>query len=123
MARSVNTWRSVKRSTKALFENFFNRASKPFVKYDRDELFHDQLELYKDNLTVQKNEESKEGHTIPVIYEHQYLGTRDRNTQKLHGLIRIVDDSGWICERCYLNGQPHGLSITYYDGQVFVRFY
>ena len=47
----------------------------------------------------------------------------DRVEKKRYGVQRIVDKTGWICERCYLNDEPHGLSITYAHNSVFVRFY
>ena len=58
-----------------------------------------------------------------MSYTERLHGTKDRTNHNRHGLVRYNDEDGSIVECSYLNGQPHGLSITYTEVNVWVRFY
>lgn len=95
----MKNWAKIERPKIVLYDFYFRLAG---IKRDNKPLLYAGLDYF---------------------VEGTMYGTRDSETKKLQGLVRYLTPEKHIEECSYLDGQKHGLSITYDPIQICVQFF
>ena len=92
-------WQRLKHCTSDLFETFWAMASPEAPKLDY-------------SLVDYVRQKDKDG----VLK----FGMKNRETGKLHGIVRMIEPYSGVYESTFKNGKNHGLSRAVFDDQVSI---
>jgi hypothetical protein len=101
-SKATSMWKQLNSLNATIFDQFWEVASPEAPKCD-----YSIVEYVKTK--------DREGKRI--------FGMKNSETNKLHGIVRIIEPYTAIFESTYKNGKNHGLSRAIYDNQVIITLY